>query len=180
MSTVQTDAAPKRRSLKSSSSIPTTAATSSAARTPASSWAMTRPPLRLWREKRGEIEPEDLSDNLIVQLGTVTEESEPRLVSALTRPDHQGRPEASTASRSQMDGGDARRHGRTDRRGVRGQVHAALDVLGRSGGREAHGAAAAQYVGRRRALRGAFDHYRRRQMGRDQDSRRPALSASPC
>src|ERR1700686_1883165 len=30
--------------------------------------------LRLWREKRREIEPEDLSDNLIVQLGTVTEE----------------------------------------------------------------------------------------------------------
>src|SRR5438876_10386355 len=29
--------------------------------------------LRLWREKRGEIEPEDLSDNLIVQLGFVTE-----------------------------------------------------------------------------------------------------------
>src|ERR1039458_104693 len=29
--------------------------------------------LRLWREKRGEAEPEDLSDNLIVQLGTVTE-----------------------------------------------------------------------------------------------------------
>lgn len=28
---------------------------------------------RLWSEKRGEIEPEDLSDNLIVQLGTVTE-----------------------------------------------------------------------------------------------------------
>src|SRR4051812_44178175 len=30
--------------------------------------------VRLWREKRGEIEPEDLSENLIVQLGTVTEE----------------------------------------------------------------------------------------------------------
>jgi predicted phage-related endonuclease len=30
--------------------------------------------VRLWREKRGEIEPEDLSDNLMVQLGTVTEE----------------------------------------------------------------------------------------------------------
>jgi predicted phage-related endonuclease len=29
--------------------------------------------LRLWQEKRGEIEPEDLSDNLIVQLGSVTE-----------------------------------------------------------------------------------------------------------
>jgi len=30
--------------------------------------------LRLWREKRGEAEPEDLSTNLIVQLGTVTEQ----------------------------------------------------------------------------------------------------------
>lgn len=29
--------------------------------------------IRLWREKRGETEPQDLSDNLIVQLGTVTE-----------------------------------------------------------------------------------------------------------
>jgi predicted phage-related endonuclease len=29
--------------------------------------------VRLWREKRGEIEPEDLSGNLIVQLGLVTE-----------------------------------------------------------------------------------------------------------
>src|SRR5438874_1996479 len=28
---------------------------------------------RLWREKRGEVEPEDLSGNLIVQLGTATE-----------------------------------------------------------------------------------------------------------
>jgi predicted phage-related endonuclease len=28
---------------------------------------------RLWREKRGDIEPEDLSGNLIVQLGNVTE-----------------------------------------------------------------------------------------------------------
>jgi predicted phage-related endonuclease len=30
--------------------------------------------LHLWREKRGEIEPEDLSANLIVQLGLVTED----------------------------------------------------------------------------------------------------------
>jgi len=29
--------------------------------------------LRLWREKRGELEPQDLSGNLIVQLGVVTE-----------------------------------------------------------------------------------------------------------
>src|SRR6266436_5505346 len=29
--------------------------------------------LRLWREKRGEVEPEDFSGNLIVQLGVATE-----------------------------------------------------------------------------------------------------------
>src|ERR1700675_3086578 len=30
--------------------------------------------LRLWQEKRGEVEPEDLSTNLIVQLGVATED----------------------------------------------------------------------------------------------------------
>src|SRR5262249_35727582 len=30
--------------------------------------------IRLWQEKRGEAEPEDLSGNLVVQLGAVTEE----------------------------------------------------------------------------------------------------------
>jgi len=30
--------------------------------------------LRLWQEKRGEIEPQDLSGNLVVQLGVVTED----------------------------------------------------------------------------------------------------------
>jgi predicted phage-related endonuclease len=30
--------------------------------------------IRLWREKRAEVDPEDLSDNLIVQLGTITED----------------------------------------------------------------------------------------------------------
>ena len=30
--------------------------------------------LRLWREKRGEADPEDLSSNLLVQLGAATEE----------------------------------------------------------------------------------------------------------
>ena len=29
---------------------------------------------RLWREKRGEVEPEDLSGNLVVQLGVATED----------------------------------------------------------------------------------------------------------
>jgi predicted phage-related endonuclease len=30
--------------------------------------------VRRWREKRGEVEPEDLSGNLIVQLGLITED----------------------------------------------------------------------------------------------------------
>jgi predicted phage-related endonuclease len=30
--------------------------------------------IRLWREKRGEVEPEDLSGNLVVQLGVATED----------------------------------------------------------------------------------------------------------
>jgi predicted phage-related endonuclease len=40
--------------------------------------------LRLWREKRGEAEPEDLSGNLIVQLGLVTEELNRRWYEANT------------------------------------------------------------------------------------------------
>ena len=39
---------------------------------------------RLWREKRGEIEPEDLSGNLIVQLGVATEELNRRWFEANT------------------------------------------------------------------------------------------------
>jgi predicted phage-related endonuclease len=40
--------------------------------------------LRLWREKRGEVEPEDLSGNLIVQLGLATEELNRRCYGANT------------------------------------------------------------------------------------------------
>ena len=36
--------------------------------------------IRLWQEKRGEIEPADLSGELIVQLGLVTEDLNRRLV----------------------------------------------------------------------------------------------------
>jgi predicted phage-related endonuclease len=41
--------------------------------------------VRLWREKRGEVDPEDLSGNLIVQLGTVTEALNRRWYEANTR-----------------------------------------------------------------------------------------------
>src|SRR5580692_4157334 len=41
--------------------------------------------VRLWREKRGEAQPEDLSGSLIVQLGTVTEALNRRWYEANTR-----------------------------------------------------------------------------------------------
>ena len=40
--------------------------------------------MRLWREKRGEVEPQDLSGNLIVQLGLATEELNRRWYEANT------------------------------------------------------------------------------------------------
>src|SRR5215216_3681027 len=40
--------------------------------------------LRIWREKRGEVDSEDLSGNLIVQLGTVTEDLNRRWYEANT------------------------------------------------------------------------------------------------
>src|SRR3954451_19912514 len=41
--------------------------------------------LRLWREKRGEAEPEDLSRNLLVQLGRATEDLNRRCYEANTQ-----------------------------------------------------------------------------------------------
>jgi hypothetical protein len=40
--------------------------------------------LRLWQAKRGELEPEDLSQNLIVQLGVATEDLNRRWFEANT------------------------------------------------------------------------------------------------
>jgi predicted phage-related endonuclease len=40
--------------------------------------------VRLWKEKRAEVEPEDLSGNLIVQLGAVTEDLNRRWYEAST------------------------------------------------------------------------------------------------
>src|SRR5215510_15117696 len=48
--------------------------------------------IRLWREKRGEVEPEDMSGNLIVQLGAATEALHPPLVQAHNRRERHGGP----------------------------------------------------------------------------------------
>ena len=81
--------------------------------------------LRLWREKRGEVEPEDLSGNLIVQLGLATEKLNRRWYQANTgrviTDVQKWRPPPDTA----LDGGDARRSSRW-RRCIRSQIHVAV------------------------------------------------------
>ncbi len=63
--------------------------------------------LRLWREKRGEAEPEDLSDNLVVQLGVATEGPQSVLVRTEYRYHDHGRPAAYSPPGSALDGGYA-------------------------------------------------------------------------
>jgi hypothetical protein len=115
--------------------------------------------LRLWLEKRGEVDP-DLSGNLIVQLGLATEDLNRRWYEANTeqvitdvqrRVQHPGlRWMAATLD------------GRVE---ATGAVFEAKFMLPWSFSEEA--AAAAQYVGRGGAHRGALGDYRRRQVGRD-------------
>ena len=74
--------------------------------------------VRLWREKRGEAEPEDLSGNLIVQLGAVTEDSIGVGTSSIP-----GRSLSTSSAVSgigcPLDGGDPGRAGRGQRSGLR-------------------------------------------------------------
>ena len=67
--------------------------------------------LRLWREKRGEAEPEDLSGNLIVQLGRVTEDLNRHWFERNTGPGGHRRPETGPASPGPLSGGHSRRPG---------------------------------------------------------------------
>ena len=103
--------------------------------------------VRLWREKRGEAEPEDLSGNLIVQLGLVTEALNRHWYERNTGQTVECVQHRRAASGAPVDGGDPGRHRRGQRGRVRGQIHAALVVLGRSRSREVYGTAPAQYVG---------------------------------
>jgi hypothetical protein len=98
---------------------------------------------RLWREKRGEAEPEDLSGNLIVQLGLATEELNRRRYEANSGQAITGHPAAGPPSCGPLDGRHPGRQGRSNWGGFRGKIHAALVIFGRSRRREAYGAAAA-------------------------------------
>ena len=64
--------------------------------------------VRLWREKRGEIEPEDLSGNLIVQLGVATEDLNRRWYEANSGQVLTDIQTPDSASGAALDGGHAR------------------------------------------------------------------------
>src|SRR5436190_3082174 len=119
--------------------------------------------LRLWQEKRGEVEPEDLSGNLIVQLGLATEELNRRWYQAnsgqvLTDVQRRIRHPALRWMAATLDG-------RVEATGAVFEAKFMLPcVLGGSRGREIHAAAAAQYVVCGGEDRGAVSDYRRRQM----------------
>ena len=135
--------------------------------------------IRLWREKRGEAEPEDLSGNLIVQLGTATEELNRSWYERNTgrqvrdvqrRVKHSAIPWMAATLDGIVEGTEA--------------VFEAKFMLPWSFSEEA---AAEKYMAQLqhnmwvthlRTL-GALDHHRRRQMGRDHDPHGPALSQRP-
>ncbi len=123
--------------------------------------------IRLWREKRGEVEPEDLSGNLLVQLGVVTEHLNRQWFERNT-----GRAVKDMQKRVRHPvlrwmGGHPRRDGRSDRRGVRVEIHAPMVLLRRSGRAKVSAAASAQHVGDELNYLSALHHHRWRQMGRN-------------
>lgn len=103
--------------------------------------------LRLWREKRDEIEPQDLSSNLVVQLGNATEDLNRRWYEANTGlkiTDVQRRVlhPVNRWMGATLDGIVGASRAVYD-----GEIHAAVVVLRGRGRGKAHGPASAQHVG---------------------------------
>ena len=133
--------------------------------------------LRLWREKRGELEPKDLSGNLIVQLGVVTEDLNRRWYEAntgevVTDVQRWVKHPILSWMAATLDGVVERHRG-----GVRGEVHAALVVLGGRLPLRSTWRSSSTTCGLSDRGVGFVDHHRRRQVGRDLDPRGSALSA---
>ena len=133
--------------------------------------------LRLWREKRGEVEPEDLSGNLIVQLGLVTEPLnriwyERNTGQVLTDVQRRTQHPVIRYMAATLDGMVE----------ATGAVFEAKFMLPWSFSEEG---AAEKYMPQLQhnmwvtnaKTVGALDHHRWRQMGRDHDPRRPPVSA---
>jgi predicted phage-related endonuclease len=131
--------------------------------------------IRLWREKRGEVGPEDLSGNLIVQLGTATEElnrtwyernTGRRVTDVQRRVKHSAIPWMMATLDGVVEATGA----------VFEAKFAALVVFRGGSGREVYGASAAQYVGYASKGCSLIGHHWRREMGRDHDTHGPFVS----
>src|SRR5262249_52959464 len=131
--------------------------------------------VRLWREKRGEAEPQDLSGNLVVQLGAATEGLNRSWYERNTRRrgTHGQRPGRHSAI-PRMVGALHGPVGGT-RPVFESKFMPAVVVLRRGCRRKVYGPGTAQHVGHALTDRRTVDHYRRRQMGRNHDPHRPAL-----
>ncbi len=104
---------------------------------------------------------------------------QPPLVRTKLRPPDLRHPASCHPPDHPLDGRHAGRLGQGNRRRLRGQVHAAVVVLGRGRGREAHGPAPAQHAGRWRQEIRAVHHQWRRQVGGVNDRSRPDLPDHP-
>jgi predicted phage-related endonuclease len=120
--------------------------------------------IRLWQEKRGEVGSEDLSANLIVQLGVATEDLnrvwyERNTGHAITAVQSRVKHPVISWMAATLDG----------MVNETGAVYEAKFMLpwSFSEGAAAEGPTAAQYVGDQRQDGGALDHHWGRQMGRD-------------
>src|SRR5262249_14490223 len=132
--------------------------------------------IQLWREKRGEVEPEDLSGNLVVQLGATTEalnrswyerNTSRRITDVQRRVKHSAIPWMVATLDGIVEG--------------TGAVFEAKFMLPWSFSEEAAAekymaTGPAQHVGHALKVIGALDYHRRRQMGGGHDPHGPALS----
>ena len=120
--------------------------------------------LRLWREKRGEVEPEDLSGNLIVQLGLATEKLNRRWYQANTGQVVTDVQQWARHPTLPLDGGNPRRSCRR----VAMCSRASSCCRGRSRRKRRRKSicrSSTQHVGRGCQRRGTLGDHRRRQMG---------------
>jgi len=131
--------------------------------------------IQLWREKRGEAEQEDLSGNLVVQLGAATEElnrswyernTGRRVTDVQRKVKHSAIAWMAATLDGIVEGTDA--------------VFEAKFMLPWAFSEEAavekYGSGPAQHVGYALEDLGPLNHHRGRQMGRNHDSHGPTLS----
>ena len=133
--------------------------------------------LRLWRQKRGELEPEDLSGNLLVQLGLATEDLNRRWYKANTSQTIKDIQRQDRHPTIRWVGGNAGRPGQRDR-----AVFESKFMLPWSFSEEA---AAEKYMAQLQhnmwvvayPSRGALSDHRRRKVAGDQHRGRSSLPA---